>query len=291
MMMRSIPQVASLSRYRLSQYLADPPSPVVLTRVMDNWPAMSEWSLEYFSERYGDFPVEAFAPQFEELAHWGVRTNLRDYIAYLRDPENADIEGRWLKGDPETLRESGQTLYCGNFNPAHPRYGRPDEIFASVPAMPEFIDSWLRLLDPGFVSACMRVQPHHYVYISAKGAYTPLHVDFWDTHAFLAQISGRKRAALFHPAHARLLLSDETRDVRKMMRNDRYSDVDGWTADLGPGDLLVVPSRWLHFVETVDGSITYSTDWADGSNWRAYLEYGMAALKRRGIQYDDAKPG
>lgn len=283
MIVKTIPRMANLSRQRLASYLADPPSPVVLTRVMDGWPAMCRWSLDYFSERFGEFPIEAYAPQFAELAGYGIRTNLRGYIEYLRDPARAEIDGRWLKGDAASFRESGETLYSGNFNPAHPRYGRPKEIFRAVPETPDFVDSWLPLLNPAFVAACRRIQPHYFVYLSAKGAYTPLHIDFWDTHAFLAQICGLKRATLFHPKYVDLLLSDATKDVRKMLDADRYATVEGWTADLGPGDLLIVPSRWLHFVETLEFSITYSTDWAGGTNWRAYVRNGTQALKRRGL--------
>jgi hypothetical protein len=283
MKLNVIPRMAGLSRHGFSTYLANPPSPVVMTRAMDDWSAMRTWTLDYFADRFGDFPIAAHAPQFEELANWGVRTNLRNYARYLRDPHGAEIEGRWLKGDAASFRESGETLYSGNFNPAHPKYGQPDEIFRAVPETPDFIDSWLRLLRPSFVAECRRIQPHYFVYLSAKGAYTPLHMDFWDTHAFLAQISGLKRATLFHPDDAELLLSDATRDVRTMLGDPRYTAVVGWTADLGPGDLLVVPSRWLHFVETLEFSITYSMDWAGATNWRAYVRNGKAALKVRGI--------
>ncbi|WP_460154482.1 cupin-like domain-containing protein [Pseudomonas sp. S3_G06] len=285
MILNSIPRVISVSRRKLSAYLAEPEWPLIVTRGMDCWPAMQRWDLDYFASRFSDFPIIAFAPQFEELANWGVRTDLRAYAAYLRNPSKAEIDGVWIKGDPRSFKESGQILYSGNFNPANLRYGQPDNIFRDVPEMPGFIDSWLPLLDQRFVETCRRIQPHFFVYLSAPGAWTPLHADFWDTHAFLAQICGSKRAYLFHPNHTDLLMSDSTRDVRLMCCDEQYASIEGWVTELHRGDLLIIPSRWLHFVETLEFSITYSADWVDAVNWRSYVTYGNAVLQQRGISF------
>jgi hypothetical protein len=40
-----------------------------------------------------------------------------------------------------------------------------------------------------------------------------------------------------------------------MKDDDRYVSIQGWTTNLGPGDLLVIPSRWLDFVETIDSRL------------------------------------
>lgn len=282
MILRPIPVSGPPSRTGLAAHLRSQAHPLIVKHAMDDWPAMRRWTFQHFAERYSYFPIEAFAPQFDELARWGVRTTLSAYVTYLEAPHTGEIEGQWLKGDPQSLRESGQTLYAGNFNPAHPRYGRPDLLFEDVPRTPSFIECWLPLLHPVFVERCQRIQPHYFVYLSAPGAYTPLHMDFWDTHAFLAQIRGKKRAVLFAPEHEALLLADETRDARRMKDDPRYASVVGWEGFLDPGDLLVLPSRWLHFVETLEPSITYSADWVDGVNWRQYVRYGKAMLRQHG---------
>lgn len=280
MRIEPIPVVENIAASLLSRHLARGASPLVVTGALRSWPAMTAWSFDWFKAHFGNFPIEAFAPQLSDIARFGVKTSLARYLDYIADRDGG-IVGEWLIGDASAFAASGETLYAGNFNPAHPRFGDPDKIFDYVPATPAMIDCWFRLLDPTFVALCRRVQSHHYVYLSAPGAYTPFHADFWATHAFLAQISGRKRAVLIAPGHASVT-AGATRDDRLMRNDDRYRDVTAWSAELDPGHLLVIPSGWLHAVETLTPSITYSADWIDGANWRAYLRGATMALRRKG---------
>jgi hypothetical protein len=281
MKIEPIPTRAHLNSGALARWLAAGDCPVILTDVMGDWPAMQRWSFAHFSNEFGDFPIIAHAPQFPALAHWGVKTTLRKYIAYLDDPEG--IDGEWIAGDLTGLQSSGLTLYAGNFNPAHPIHGDPDRVFVDVPATPSFIESWQNLLNARFVQSCNSAQSHHFVYLSIRGGVTPLHHDFWDTHAFLAQIVGTKRAMLFHPKYMNELYSEPTGDASLMLTNPTYSHVTCWSAELSPGQMLIIPSRWLHWVETLSPSITYSADWIDGSNWRRYVDEGSRSLGAKGL--------
>ena len=279
MNLADIPRTSGWDRRRVAAYLAAPPSPIILTDVMDHWGAMTKWSFDYFAEHFGAVPVRAYAPQFPGTASWGVRMTVSDYVAYLTDPITAPIVGDWLVGDEASLRLSGFTLYAGNFNPAHSRLGRPSLIFAEVPEYPTVLESWLPLLGNDFADRCLQFRSHHFVFLSVAGGVTPLHHDFWDTHAFLAQVRGEKRAILFAPQHAEVLYRDAAGDVREMLNRSQYRDVNGWAGVLSPGDFLLIPSRWLHFTETLTDSVTYSADWIDASNWRSYLASALAALE------------
>lgn len=281
MKLSPIPRIPYLSKEEFAAYLAQPSTPLVLTDVMDDWPAMHSWSFDFFAKEFANFPVTAHAPQFPALAKWSIKTCVKSYVAYLQDPSAADISGTWLQGDAESLRNNPLTLYAGDFNPAHPIHGKPSVIFEYVPDMPEFIESWLDLLENSFRERCQLLQSHHFVYLSIAGGITPLHHDFWDTHAFLAQISGTKQAVLFSPSFMDTLYQEQTGDVRRMIDDPRFDDVEGWSATLHPGEMLIIPSRWLHYVETLEPSITYSADWIDGSNWRAYAALATKALHDR----------
>jgi hypothetical protein len=46
--------------------------------------------------------------------------------------------------------------------------------------------------------------------------------------------------------------------------------------------MLIIPSGWLHYVETIETSLTYSADWIDANNWRAYVRDAAEALRRKG---------
>jgi Cupin-like domain len=279
MKIEPVPIIQNMNTRDFSQWISKSETPLVITDAMQTWPAMQGWSFNYFSDEFNDFPVIAHAPQFPSLAKWCIKTTLGRYVEYLHDP--VSIKGEWMRGDIESLITSGLTLYSGNFNPAHPLRGNPNRIFADVPEMPEFIESWLDMLNPQFVSLCQQVQSHHFVYLSISGGVTPLHHDFWDTHAFLAQIRGTKRAFLFHPKYMRELYSDHSGDVLKMFSDPCYDHITCWSAELSPGKLLIIPSRWLHWVETLSPSITYSADWIDGTNWKQYVEEGRRFLEER----------
>ena len=49
----------------------------------------------------------------------------------------------------------------------------------------------------------------HWLFLGAAGAKTPLHVDPSTTHAWLTQLSGRKRFTLFPPQELQRLRSDQ----------------------------------------------------------------------------------
>jgi hypothetical protein len=281
MSFRPVERVRTMSRLEFAAYMRHPEAPVVITDAMDDWPAMKRWSLDFFADRFPDYPVQAHAPQFAEFAICSVTTTLARYIDYLRDPSCGHIEGTWNKGDRATLLRSGLTLYAGNFNPAHPICGNRDLVFEDVPALPDFVECWRCLLDPAFNRECEAVQSHYYVYLSAPGAMTPLHDDFWSTHAFLAQIVGRKEAFLFAPGDVCRLYGRCAGDVRAMMQDPQCADIEGWRATLCPGEMLVLPAKWLHYVETLEPSITYSVDWIDAGNWRNYLAQAVQAVEQR----------
>ena len=54
---------------------------------------MRTWSLEFFANEFADFPVTAYAPQFSAFALCGVQTTVASYVAYLRNPADARIDG------------------------------------------------------------------------------------------------------------------------------------------------------------------------------------------------------
>jgi ribosomal protein L16 Arg81 hydroxylase len=74
--------------------------------------------------------------------------------------------------------------------------------------------------------------------------------------------------------------------VRKLMADPTYHNVPGWRVELTPGDILIIPSQWLHYVETIETSLTYSGAWIDGSNWDAYVRQAREVLEESLIPSD-----
>eukprot|EP00438_Fugacium_kawagutii_P017909 Skav201926 [mRNA] locus=scaffold3992:301180:302437:+ [translate_table: standard] len=82
----------------------------------------------------------------------------------------------------------------------------------------------------------------HWLFIGAAGAVTPLHIDPSTTHAWLTQISGRKRFTLFAPCDIPELLSGEPdRSSEESQTWRRAVEV-----VLEPGETIFVPAQWPH---------------------------------------------
>eukprot|EP00434_Breviolum_minutum_P007080 symbB.v1.2.006246.t1/scaffold370.1/size393101/12 len=91
----------------------------------------------------------------------------------------------------------------------------------------------------------------HWLFIGAAGAITPLHIDPSLTHAWLTQISGRKRFTLFAPWDIPALLSNETDRIFRPLKDIRASNLPGvkvMEVILEPGDTIFVPAMWPHEV-------------------------------------------
>ena len=95
------------------------------------------------------------------------------------------------------------------------------------------------------------------IFIGPKGALTPLHHDIWETHAWLAQLVGRKRWILFPREQRELLYSYKVRldcpdfEQFPLLRNAKPVE-----CTIGPGDTIFVPSGWAHQVTSLDATIS-----------------------------------
>lgn len=86
----------------------------------------------------------------------------------------------------------------------------------------------------------------HWLFLGAAGARTPLHVDPSATHAWLTQISGRKRFRLCAPSRVPELFKQRPPEMTS----------EALEVTLEPGDTLFVPAQWPHEVECLDDSVS-----------------------------------
>lgn len=128
-----------------------------------------------------------------------------------------------------------------------------------------------------------------YVLMSVAGSYTDFHIDFAGTSVYYSPLKGHKQFMLIPPIHRNLqvykkwCLSDNQNDTWfpsllksltekdinrlksgvSMKRGYSYHDDsipnaylnNGFIIDIYPGDLLLLPSSWIHSVYTKDDSI------------------------------------
>ncbi len=210
--------------------------PVIITGMMDDWPAMQKWGLDYFAERFGDREVEVQSGR--ESATVNYEAEREKFVRKLPFREFID-----------NVRTAGVTndFYLTANNTSANRQTLA-ELWDDIVQIPEYLDG---------VN-----QPGGFLWLGPAGTITPFHHDL--TNNFMAQVIGRKRIKL-----------SPSWDM-PLMANDFhvYSKIDGRltpsspqpAADqpqiidciLNPGELLFLPIGWLHFVEGIDISVTVS---------------------------------
>jgi hypothetical protein len=243
----------SLSAFR-REYQA-PRRPVILTGLMDDWPAR-RWSLDDLRGRYGDRMVTAVPTQGGQVVHsarGGVPYAPVRFGDYLDLLEGAEPPGSYLifpVGDvlPELMREFVLPVYCRDAPWFRARF-------------------WMSGADTG----------------------SPLHHDVPDN--LFAQIFGRKRFVLFAPGETWNLYPEppwsgtpnysradaERPDYRRFPRLLRARSV---TCEVGPGEVLYLPRYWWHQVTTLERSASVNLWWAEGLN-AAVARAGQAFMRLR----------
>jgi hypothetical protein len=131
-------------------------------------------------------------------------------------------------------------------------------------SFPKYFFDWFKVLPP-----FMRL-PYPRIFIGPKGAVTPLHVDIWQTHAWLSQLAGRKRWILFPPGQAHLLYEYQVDPVNPdLKRFPLYRDARPVECTIGPGETVFVPSGWAHWVVSLDPTISLTSNYmGPGCFWR-----------------------
>ncbi|MEW2624628.1 cupin-like domain-containing protein [Streptomyces sp. NPDC048106] len=257
--------------------------PAIITGLMDDWPAMGRWDLDYFSKHFGDMEVHA---------------NLQDLDSQL-------ILGRIGKFRPMRLSE----LLAGiesNDNPRQAQYLRAYPVHRMLEHHPGLKDDYeLPSLAPNWADIRFAAQPAKVtrnpaslfglwlarkllnrgsdkdapittvssrlaavMFVGSKGTITPFHSDGMQTTAYLSQVLGRKRCYFVSPEQYKCLYPRAFRrqfgmaqvDYRRpaLDRHPRFRRVVVEETILHPGETLYVPNGYWHAIEALDTSISYS---------------------------------
>ena len=163
------PESAAIEyRHRLSrdQFLREYYStnrPVIITGMMDDWPAMRKWNLDYFAEKFGDREVEV---QMGRTAGANYETEQEKFMTRIRFGDFV-----------EKVRTAGETndFYLTAKNNSSNRKMLP-ELWDDIVQIPEYL---------------AKDNPGGFFWMGPAGTVTPFHHDL--TNNFMAQVIGRKR--------------------------------------------------------------------------------------------------
>jgi hypothetical protein len=233
------PQVDRRSRLTLKEFSREyrrPGKPVVIVDAIDNWRARSDWTFDFFKTRYGADPVLVYRFHGDKYRPRDAqRMSLAEYVDGVKSKD-------W-ESFPFYVRDNWGLLA------AHPE-------LAADYQFPKYFFDWYTLL-PGF----MRL-PYPRIFIGPKGAVTPLHMDIWKTHAWLSQLVGRKRWLLFPPEQDAFLYNYRVDPNRPDLEQfPLYRQARPMECVIGPGETVFVPSGWAHWVESLDATISLSSNY------------------------------
>lgn len=227
--------------------------PVIATEMMKSWKASSRWSFDFFRQQYGSDMVALMDGRFRVLAELPLARCI-------------DLILRLDLGD--MCKHYGATPYIQDWVllDIHPELREDVEL-------PLWFRNWERMFLAKFRP---RYVYHDTVALAGPaGATTYIHRDRHRTHAWLAQIVGRKKWTIFPPDQYQLLYNKDYEPGGQPYVNianpdletfPRFQEATPIEFVLHPGEFLFVPSGWLHQVTSLDATISLSGNYVDGSN-------------------------
>jgi len=274
-----------------ADYLSGAGTPVIVTDAIDGWQAKTTWTFEFFGSRYGSqtILVEADTPGGRV---YRVMT-LADYIDYVQN-RTERLPGLWADaktGLPLTAPldvERTRLYLAGKWNAfmAYP------ELLDDIEPTPYFVDDWVPLFPQEFLRLLQttNIRPY-WILLGPKGSVTRLHRDFLHTHAYLAQLVGRKRCVLFSPDDSAFLYDGHVDPAAPDFdRFPLFERATPFECVIEPGEMLFLPSDWWHCVVGLDSSITVSYNFFNRSNFGDYFVDFMKALPST-LRSFDKTPG
>jgi Cupin-like domain len=237
--------------------------PVVLTDGTKAWKARSSWTLEGFKARFGDstvlaagyengsyHPSRAKKMLLAEYIDKILTNDFQTYPYYLRDNFSLFVEHKDL------WREFSEPEYCFD---------------------------WFKLL-PNFM-----LRPGPRIFIGPPGCVTNLHQDMWGTHFWMAHLAGRKRWILFPPDQSEFLYPCPRNGAGVTAKRGPvlyqvhphnpdlehfplFEKAKGFEVTVEPGELIIVPSNWSHWVVSIDPTISLTHNYMGPGNFGSCLK-------------------
>jgi ribosomal protein L16 Arg81 hydroxylase len=232
----AIARVSRLSREEFIEKYYATNTPVIITNMMDDWPAMSLWCPDYLKTKYGHCPVEI---QGDRNSDSNYEINSFQHKKTVKLSEYVDI-----------VVNSGETndyyMVANNGN-----LEREDlkSLLNDINMLPEFLDA---------TNTKQRV----FFWFGPAGTITPLHHD--PMNIMMAHVYGRKRWRFIAPDSTPLLynyigvFSEVDLENIDYDQYPLFKDVKIIETVLEPGEIIFIPVGWWHQVKGLDVTIALS---------------------------------
>lgn len=207
--------------------------PVLITGMMEDWPARTKWSLDDFERRFGERRV-----QIQSGRNRDARYEI-DKVAHQRTVPFGEFVRQVRAADREN------DFYMTAYNEGPNRQALA-ELWDDIVQVPEYLTD--------------RGSSQGFLWLGPAGTITPFHHDL--TNNFMAQVLGRKRVRVIPACEIAHVYNDEhcfSRVDGRGIDLERYPlmrDVRVLECTLAPGEMLFLPVGCWHFVEALDVSAT-----------------------------------
>ncbi len=210
--------------------------PVVITDLMDGWPAYKYWSPEYFMREFGEMTVEIQAgrktdPVYEVfLKGHSKRLKMAEFVEMVL--AGGATNDYYLTANDRLLEQEGAEKIIKDFWP-----------------FPEYLNDETR-------------ERKQFLWFGPKGAVSPLHRD--RLNVFMSQVYGRKRVRLIssHSLHLvynyESFFSEVDCEHPNLEKFPLFARADMLDVVLQPGEVLFIPVGWWHHIRSLEISINVS---------------------------------
>jgi hypothetical protein len=257
--MKTIQRVGKLTAAEFARDFAATETPVILTRLIEDWPARERWSAEYFQDRFGDVELGV------EVVEGGRASDNQHFLGAKTSRRLA--LGRYI--DLAANRADG-VLYAAE-QPLRKLFPEAARDLRRVPYLSPLL--------------CALSGNSELLWIGSRGCASGLHFD--ELHNFNIQVVGRKRWVIFPKTQQPLLylpsalrrshfspIDYESPDYERF---PKYREATPIQFDVQPGETLFLPGGWVHHVRTLEFSINVNLWWL---TWRQALQHAADAARR-----------
>ena len=249
----TIDRRSGLSYEQFEREYLIPRRPVILTDALDQCPARTRWTPEYFKRVVGHRTVatDSGAMKMSDVMDGIERSRVAGKVPFLRERPVP-----WIL--PELLPDMDP----------YPVYARPN--WFEYP-----FARWADLTGRGFGAMLLRLAQTD-INVTGPGVNFPyLHLDRFRCHALIMQWYGNKEFFVFDPAQTPYLYPNEDGDLAgvndvlnpDLVRFPLFAQAKMHRATLNAGEALFNPSGWWHTTRTLDPSIATVISFANRSNW------------------------
>ena len=237
---KAIPSVECPSEEVFVTQYFSPQCPVILLKMVDNWPAMRLWNIrEYWQAIAGRRTVPIEIGKDYMSTEWTQK--LTDFSTFLDCLASLD----------EKEEDHASRMYLAQ----HPLLEQMDLLRQDI-LIPEYCHL------TGEISSIN-------AWIGPAGTVTPAHTD--PHHNLFVQIVGYKYIRLYHPSCSSSLYPDQeglasntsTVDIDNVDEDafPLFSQLEFYDCVLGPGESLFIPKGWWHYVKSLTISASISIWW------------------------------